>query len=264
MLESRGWNPPVVIAHRGSRELWPENTMLAFERASELGVGHLETDLRVSADDVVHCFHDSTLERVTHGVGNFSELTSKEVALLDAGYRHRGPDGFSFRGTGVKVPTLEELTVTFPGARVVVDLKDDAVVEPLARLVEKLGLFDRLVVGSFSDERLAAFREAVSREVPTSTGFKTSRRWFRASRRGRGVVGPESALQLPLQWRGLKVVDKKLVDAAHDAGLQVHVWTVNDENRMRDLLLLGVDGLITDRADLALRAIKPWASASPA
>jgi len=255
MLDPLLWNSPLVIAHRGSRELWPENTMFAFEKALSLGVEHLETDVHVSADGVVHCFHDHTLARITGQDGLFIDRTAREIAKLDAGYRHRGAGGFEFRSSRIGIPTFEELVTTFPRVRVVVDLKHDEVVEPLARTVKALGVGERLLVGSFDDDRIDRFRALVGGEVATSTGVATSRSWLLASRSGRGVSGSASALQVPLQMRGLRIVDRKLVDAAHGRGLQVHAWTVNDPAMIRHLVSLGVDGIVTDRPDLAMAEI---------
>ena len=227
--------------------------MLAFESAVSLGVEHLETDVHVSADGVVHCIHDHTVDRTTDGSGLFSSLSSAEVSRLDAGYRHRDGSSHPFRGQGITVPVFEEVVASFPGVRVVVDLKEDAVVDPLAQLVVRAGLADRIIVGSFSDARIARFRELTGGAVPTSTGAVLSRRWLVRSRLRLVGGGNPSALQLPLQMRGVRVVDERLVDTAHEAGLQVHVWTVNDVSDAARLFAIGVDGIVTDRPDLMLR-----------
>lgn len=255
MLDPQLWSPPVVIAHRGSRQLWPENTMIAFQNAISMGARHLETDIHLSADGVVHCFHDHTLQRTTNGHGLFSNLTAAEIAGLDAGFNHQRRGSFQFRGSGVTVPTFEELATSFPEVRLVVDLKEDAVVEAFARLVSRLGIEDRLIVGGFSDHRISRFRDHTDGSVPTSTGPGAARAWFITSRFGRGWRGDAGSLQLPLQRRGLRVVDERLVEAAHKRGLQIHVWTVNDPVQMSDLLDMGVDGLVTDRPDLALSLV---------
>jgi glycerophosphoryl diester phosphodiesterase len=91
--------------------------------------------------------------------------------------------------------------------------------------------------------------------VPTSVGSTTARSWLLASRVGRGLSGPGSALQLPLQRGGVRVVDRRLVDAAHARGLQVHVWTINEPNQMQELIEIGVDGIVTDRIDLLLELL---------
>jgi glycerophosphoryl diester phosphodiesterase len=244
------WPPPTAIAHRGSRLLWPENTMEAFSRAVGLGYRYLETDLRVTSDEVVVCFHDPTVDRTTEGTGPVAALDLDALTRLDAGYRHVGADGHTFRGQGIRVPTLEEVVLSYPDVSLVVDLKAEGVVGPLKDMIDRLDLRDRLIVGSFSDARLAEFRQAAGGAVATSTGSAASRSWVFASRIGRGVRGDASALQLPRRARGLRVITPSLIGAAHARGLQVHVWTVNDPIEMAELLDMGVDALITDRPDV--------------
>ncbi len=224
--------------------------MEAFAGAFEMGYRHLETDLHMTADGVLVCIHDDSVDRTTDGKGPVASLNFAELGKLDAGYRHAGPEGFDFRGKGIRVPSFEELVLSYPEASIVVDLKVDGMSAALAALVDRLGIHDRLIVGAFSDDRLAEFREATHGRVATSTGPVLSRMWVLASRVGRGGGGEAKALQLPQRMRGVRVVDEKLVRTAHLAGLQVHVWTVNDSAEMNTLLDIGVDGLVTDRPDL--------------
>lgn len=249
-LDPERWRPPVAIAHRGSRVLWPENTNTSFLGAYELGYRHFETDLHRTADGVLVCFHDPTVDRTTDSVGRVEDLTLDALQALDAGYRHATPDGFTFRDNCARVPTLEWLLTEFPDVSVVVDMKSEGLAGSLADLIDRLGAHDRLIVGSFSDARLAEFREITGGRVSTSAGPILARLWVLTSRVGRGAGGEAAVLQLPTHLRGVRVVDEKLVGAAHDAGLQVHVWTVNQTSEMERLLDMGVDGLITDRPDL--------------
>lgn len=249
-LDPIRWSAPVPIAHRGSRLLWPENTMEAFSGAVALGYQHLETDLHITSDGVLVCIHDDTLDRTTSGEGPVEDVTLSELEGLDAGYRHASGDGYAFRGRGIKVPTFEELASSFPDASLVVDLKTDGLVDALAALIEREVLHDRLIVGSFDDDRLDEFRKATSGNVATSTGPAMARLWVIASRVGRGAGGDAQALQVPIQIRGVRVVDERLLRVAHESEMQVHVWTVNDRDEMERLLDIGVDGLITDRPDI--------------
>lgn len=230
--------------------MWPENTMEAFSGAVGLGYQHLETDIHITRDGVPVCIHDDTVDRTTDGSGGVSEFTFAELKELDAGFRHGSHDGYAFRGKGLTVPSLEEVLVSFPDVSFVVDMKIDGCADPLAELLDRFDAHDRLIVGSFSDDRIDLFRDVSAGRVPTSTGTAQSRMWVLASRVGRGVKGEAKALQLPTQIRGVKVVDEKLVQAAHNDGLQVHVWTVNDRAEMERLLDIGVDGVITDRPDV--------------
>lgn len=249
-LDPERWRAPVPIAHRGSRVLWPENSDASFQGAYELGYRHFETDLHLTADGVPVCFHDPTVDRTTNATGRIEHMTLEELQSLDAGFRHVTAKGFTFREAGVKVPTLAWLLTTFPDTSVVVDMKSDGLADPLAALIEDLKAHERLIVGSFSDARLAEFRLVTKDRVPTSVGPTAARLWVLASRVGRRAGGAAAALQLPTHMRGVRVVDERLVSAAHDAGLQVHVWTVNERTQMARLLDMGVDGLITDRLDM--------------
>jgi glycerophosphoryl diester phosphodiesterase len=248
-LDPERWRAPVAIAHRGSRVLWPENTDTSFLGAYEMGYRHFETDLHLTADGVLVCFHDPTVDRTTEASGRVEDFTLAELQSLDAGYRHGTSDGYAFRDSGARVPTLEWLLTMFPDVSVVVDLKCDGLARPLAELVSDLDAHDRLIVGSFSEARIGEIRQLTDMRVPVSCGPTLARLWVLASRVGRGAGGDIAALQLPARLRGVRVVDEKLVGAAHGAGLQVHVWTVNQTAEMNRFLDMGVDGLITDRPD---------------
>lgn len=223
--------------------------MVAFDGAVSLGFEWLETDLHVSSDGVVVCHHDHTLDRTTDAAGRVSARSFAELAVVDAGFNHDPSAGFPFRGSGIGVPSLEEVVTTFPHARVIVDLKQDGVEAPLAALVQRLGLWDRLVVGSFSDVRLRRFRRLTGGRVATSTGpGATFVRWAASGVRVRPPGA--HALQVPMRYGPMRVVTERAVAAHRRAGSQVHVWTVNDPHLMERLLDWGVDGIITDRPDV--------------
>ena len=224
--------------------------MEAFSAAVDMGFRHLETDLHMTSDGVLVCVHDGTVDRTTNASGPIEGFTLAELQDLDAGFRHGTGEGFPFRGAGMKIPTLEEALTTWPDLSFVVDLKIDGLVHPLADLINQLEAHERLIVGAFSDERIEEFRKETQGRVHTSTGPVASRMWVLASRVGRKVAGEASALQVPTHLRGVKVVDPKLINVAHNAGLQVHVWTVNSRDEMENLLDIGVDGLVTDRPDV--------------
>jgi glycerophosphoryl diester phosphodiesterase len=244
---------PIAVAHRGSRLLWPENTMEAFQGAVGLGFRWLETDLHRTRDGVLVCFHDDTLIRTTDGRGPVSGLDLADLRRLDAGYRFRRAGERPFRGTGVRVPTLEEVVSAFPDVSLIVDLKEDGIEEALLALIERRSLWDRLVVGSFSDERLQRFRELSGGRVATSTGSSETFRLWRAARSSTPPPLAD-AVQIPRNYRGIRVVTPATVAGFHRGGYQVHVWTVNREQEMETLLGWGVDGLISDRPDV-LRSV---------
>jgi glycerophosphoryl diester phosphodiesterase len=249
---------PVVIAHRGSRLLWPENTMTAFAGAADSGVRLIETDLRVSADGVLHCFHDAFLERTTNGRGPIGSRSSADLVGLDAGHWHKSGDGYPFRGRGIGIPTFTSVLEAFPDFGFVIDVKNDGVVDPLATLIKERNLEERLIVGSFSTERLLRLQETCGKDVATSTGPAETVRAMLAGRLRNAFLPFGSttvALQVPVVWYGVPVVSAGLVSIAHDFGKLVHVWTINELDEMKRLLDLGVDGIITDRPDLAVSLI---------
>ena len=244
---------PVIIAHRGSRLLWPENTMTGFEKAAGYGAKFIETDLRVSADGVLHCFHDAFLDRTTDGSGPIGSHSAEDLQRLDAGYHHRIGNAYPFRGQGVGVPTFSLVLEAFPNFGFVVDLKNDGVVEPLARMIKDRDLAHRLIVGSFSTDRLLRLREICGRQLATSTAPAETVKAIVAGRVGARVdpFGSTTvALQVPVSWYGVPVVTNQLIEVAHRFGKLVHVWTINEVQEMKRLLELGVDGVITDRVDL--------------
>jgi glycerophosphoryl diester phosphodiesterase len=242
---------PIAIAHRGGAEELPENTIPAFDAAVELGYHHVETDAHLSSDGIVFSFHDHVLERVTDRRGRLSEVSAAEISAADAAY-YFSVDGRSFplRGSGIRVPTMEEVLTRWPGVFVNIDTKSDAVVEPLVELLRRLDAFDRVCIGSFSDERLRRIRRLSGNAVCTSMGPGGITAAWLASRTGRMPRLQADCLQVPVRARRLVVVDRRFVDAAHGAGLQVHVWTIDDDAEMTALLDLGVDAIMTDRPRL--------------
>jgi glycerophosphoryl diester phosphodiesterase len=240
---------PVGIAHRGGAEEAPENTLEAFGAAVALGYRHIETDAHVTRDGVVVAFHDARLDDVTDRTGAIAALTIADVESADAGFVF-SPDGgrsFPFRGRGVRVPRLEELLLRWPLARVNIDPKHDSCVDPLMALVDRLGAWDRVNFGSFSDLRLRRIRRLGRGRASTSMGPVAATVARVAALCGRMPRLGATCVQVPIRTRGIRIVDAGFVRAAHRAGLHVHVWTVNDPSTMHALLDLGVDGIMTDR-----------------
>ena len=237
---------PLAMAHRGFSPEGAENSMAAFRAAVALGYRYLETDVHTTADGILVLFHDETLDRVTDGAGRISQLPAATVARA----RIAGAE---------PIPLLEELVTEFPEVRLNVDVKDWNSVEALAAAIEKHGLHDRVLIASFSDRRRRAVLRRLSRPAASSAGT-TSNALFvllgpllpevlmrrMAGRALRGV----HALQVPVRYGAVPVVTAGFIGRAHRHGLLVHVWTINEAAEMHRLLDLGVDGIVTDRADL--------------
>jgi glycerophosphoryl diester phosphodiesterase len=243
---------PIAIAHRGGSEQAPENTLEAFGEAVALGYRYLETDAHVTRDGAVVAFHDPSLDRVTDRRGAIAALSIAEVETADAGHVFTldGGRSFPFRGRGVRIPRLEELLVRWPEVRINIDPKADECVEPLVALIDRLGAWDRVGFGAFSDRRLRRVRALSGGRACTSMGPRAVAVARVAASRGRMPRQGADCVQVPLRSGPLPIVTARFVDAAHRAGLPVHVWTVNDESAMHDLLDLGVDGIMTDRPRL--------------
>ncbi|MHC0433115.1 glycerophosphodiester phosphodiesterase family protein [Streptomyces sp. O3] len=225
---------PLAFAHRGGAADGLENTAAAFRRAVGSGYRYLETDVHATADGRLVAFHDATLDRVTDSGGRIADLPWSVV-------RHA-------RVAGVEpVPLLEELLEEFPGARWNVDLKTEAALMPLLDLVRRTGAWGRVCVGSFSERRVARAQRLAGPRLATSLGTRGVC-GLRLRSFGVPAMPRRSAVcaQVPEVRSGVRVVDRRFVRAAHARGLQVHVWTVNDRERMNALLDLGVDGIVTD------------------
>jgi glycerophosphoryl diester phosphodiesterase len=251
----QGPHPP-AFAHRGGSLLWPENTMVAFRGAVEMGYRYIETDLHATRDGVLVLIHDDTLERTTDGSGFVWEHTLEQLKRFDAAY-HFSPDGgrtYPHRGQGVTVPTLEQALEAFPEVRINVEIKQEQppAVEAVVEFIEKRGLQERLLVASARDRVVNEFRRRSGGRVATSAAKAEALRFWLASRLRleRLLRIQYDALQVPARFASLTVVDRRFVEAAHKRSLQVHVWTVDEPGEMRRLLGLGVDGLMSDRPDL--------------
>jgi glycerophosphoryl diester phosphodiesterase len=240
---------PIAFAHRGGAGEAPENTLAAFEVAVALGYEYLETDAHLTGDGVLVAFHDEHLDRVTDRTGAIARLGIAEVEAADAGYAFSRDGGqtFPLRGGGLRIPRLVDILARWPAIRVNIDPKSDACVEPLAVLLDRLGAWERVCIGSFSDRRLQHVRALGRGRACTSMG---PRAVALARLLGSSGVMPRlgaDCLQVPLRRGAVRILTKRFVEAAHRAGIPVHVWTINDEATMNDVLDLGVDGIMSDR-----------------
>lgn len=240
---------PLRFAHRGSRILWPENTAEAFQGAVDLGYRYLETDVRVSRDGVIVAFHDATLERTTNGAGAVSDWDFEDLQRLDAAWWFDEANGYPLRGTGVRIRSLAEIFIAWPEALFNIDLKGPGLEWMVADVIKRHRREKTTLIGSFVDRRIAVFRKITQGEIAVSAGPSAALAMLMAARRGRTVRRPVAAYQLPFDYKGVQI-NRKLVDAIHQADAQLHTWTVNEAADMHRLLDLGVDGIVSDRPDI--------------
>lgn len=239
---------PVAIAHRGYSRDGLENSLTAFKAALELGFSYLETDINTTSDGVAMVFHDATLDRTTDRQGAIAALPYSAVSVARIAGRER-------------IATLEEFVAALPDARFNLDVKDAGSVGPLIEAIEKYKLHDRVCVASFSEKRRRQVLAGLSRPVASSPGESLLVAYFLLSPWLPGILirrlmRDVDVLQVPTQYKGLKIVTAATVRRAHKLGLKIHVWTINDPVQMHALFDLGVDGVMTDRADLLAEVMR--------
>lgn len=225
-----------VIGHRGAAGTHPENTMVSFRRAFELGVDGIEFDVHRTADGHLVVIHDPAVDRTTDGSGLIMMMTLEQIRALDAG-SWKDP-----RFAGEQVPTLQELIrATPPGVRLYLELKAGSVHYPgieqeLVDVLKAEGALARTQVSSFDHRALVKLKE-ICPELPL--GMLTSSNLVDPVRMAR-EIGCE-AIHPAWPW-----VTPEYVEAAHAAGLQVNCWTVNEPLAIAMMRNAGVDGIITD------------------
>ena len=258
------WSEPVaprVIAHRGGRGLWPENTLFAFRHALALGVDVLEMDVRRSVDGTLVVLHDETVERTTDGSGPVSTLTVSDLKRLDAGHRWTRDRGrtYPYRGQGLAVPTLVEVFQAFPGARLNLEIKvaDPDIARALCDLIRSQGAERTVAVASFDQTAMDAFRDACPSVATAATKdevmrFVGLRTVFLAP-----LFEPRARVfQVPEVAGGFEVLTEGFAREARRLNMKVEVWTVNETADMQRLLALPVDGIMTDYPDRLLKLLE--------
>ena len=252
----------LVFAHRGGAKLAPENTMAAFANGIACRSDGIECDVHLSRDGVPVVIHDKLVDRTTDVAGPVNARTAAELAGVDAGYRFAAADGsFPFRGRGIGVPTLEQVLTTFRGVRIIIEMKtgEPALARAVATLVECTGAVERVCVGSFYRTGLEVIR-AIAPGIATSASEHEARwtlyrswcAWPFASSR------PYCAFQVPERAGRLRVISPPFLRQAHRDGARVDVWVVDEPADMRRMFGWGIDGIITDRPDIAVPLRDEW------
>ncbi|RFA21204.1 glycerophosphodiester phosphodiesterase family protein [Subtercola boreus] len=237
---------PRLLAHRGLATTEVENTIPAFRAAVDRGATYVECDVHASSDGVAVVAHDPSLTRLLGSDQTIGGLTAARLAAIDL-------------GAGCGFPTLEDALTALPGTFFNIDVKADAAAAPAAAAIRACGATHRVLVTSFSNRR----RRAAVRLLPGVATSASARTFALALVAGRLRLAPVvrwvlrnvDAVQVPETALGLRVTTPRLLAMIHSAGVEMHVWTINDPVRMAELLALGVDGIVTDRVDLALGLI---------
>jgi glycerophosphoryl diester phosphodiesterase len=253
-------------AHQGGAREAPSSTLFAIRQAIANGADAIELDVHATQDGEIVVCHDPTVDRTTQTSGRLADLTLDRVRQLDnaywwvpgevvdhdqpaAAYPHRGkaPADHAFG-----IATLREVLEEFTDVYLNLDIKQSAPVVPayekqVAALLGEFGRTDDVIVASFSDAITDAFSE-IAPDIHTSCGTNATAAIYAAVQKGEPLPPTRHvALQVPPTFGDITLVDERFVDRAHDAGLAVHVWTIDEEDQMRRLIDLGVDGVMTDR-----------------
>ncbi len=236
---------PLVIAHRGASGDAPENTIAALRLAVQQGVDAIEFDIRLSACDTPVLAHDFTLDRTTSWTGPVRSRTAAQLEQCDAGHSFT-LDGttFPWRGRGVGVPSLAKVLTELPDTPLLIELKTVEVAFPALQVLGRFGAKDRVMVASFLDEALVPFRLA---GYLTSASRRGIFRLWALSSLGLRLRATDHAYSVPERYRNrITVPTRAFIRGARASGCPVHVWTVNDRGKARELWQRGVTGIITN------------------
>jgi glycerophosphoryl diester phosphodiesterase len=264
----------IAFAHQGGSFEGPSSTLAAITRALAEGATAIELDVHATKDRQIVVCHDETVDRTTNHHGAIADLTLAELRDMDNAYwwiagemvtPDREPSEYLERGKAPAdrdfgIVTLEEVAERFPGVLLNLDLKrTDPDVEPyeelLADELRRLERSNSVIVGSFHDVAVQRFR-SLAPEVATSAATGEAATFYFSMLEGVPSVPPVCAFQVPAVYGDVTVVDERFVQTAHEAGIAVHVWTINDVGEMHQLLDVGVDGLISDRPTRLVQVLR--------
>jgi len=222
--------------------------LAAFRLARDAGADAIELDARLSADGAVVVHHDTSLDRTTNGTGDLSQMDLNDLKSLDAGVR------FDARFAGERIPVLDEVFEDLGRQLLInVELKNyERIFDPLAeyvvRVIRHHGLERRVLLSSFNPVSLRTVSR-LAPEIPRGLLL-----WHGQKPMTQEVFRRIAVFDACHPHE--RMTERQAIADDHARGRRVHVWTVNDADRMRELLLLGVDGLITDALDAARQAVQ--------
>ncbi len=227
----------ICFAHRGGGAEQRENSASAFAATRALGYRYIETDIQATADGTLIVFHDDTLDRTTNSTGTIATLPYSTVRQALIG--------------GIEpIMTLEQALEQFPDICFNIDIKTEKALQPTLDLMAKMKCFERVCLASFSDNRLRKVRRKLGSEICTSAGPQGVFALKLASWGIPLASPPVHCAQVPISEYGITIVTSSFIKHCNKNGIAVHVWTIDDEDEMRRLIQLGVNGLISDRPTL--------------
>jgi glycerophosphoryl diester phosphodiesterase len=232
----------LAFAHRGGNEFAPENSFRAFKSAVDIGYKYLETDVHLTKDGFLIAFHDDTLDRVTNKSGLIRDLTLSEIKKA------------KIAGTD-EIPLLSELLNSFTDCFFNIDCKVDETVQPLINLINNKDFINRVCIGSFSQKRINFIRKSLGKEVKTSMGPAEVILSKFLSYTSLGYNFKSSYTSIPIRRYGINLLDERNINYLKSNNQKVIAWTINDEDQMKMLINIGIDGIMTDNLTLLKKVL---------
>lgn len=252
-------NRPLIIAHGGAKDLFPENTMVAFDGSVAIGVDMLEIDVCLTKDNILITHHDKTIDDMSNGSGNIRDYTFEELQVFNFGDGFTDLDGNNpYADTIVSVTKLSDVFEKYPDLLYNVEIKDsgetgEKAASILYQLIIEYNLENQILVPSFNDDTINYFRELTNNSILTSSAREETKKYiyYHLAQLDNLIFDISyEAMQLPLSDSGVNLATKAIINDAHRRNIAVHYWTIDDKEIMKDLILMGADGIITDRPDL--------------
>lgn len=233
---------PIVAAHRGVPSLTPENTMVSYQLAYELGADMIETDVQLTKDNHLVIMHDPTVNRTTNGTGRVADFTLEEIQQLDAGIK------YSEAFAGEKIPTFKEFLQAFKGKNVIllVELKDVGVEQQVIEEIEQEGMIDQVVLQSFNLESMIISNN-LKPEIPVGYLYSAAVPTTETAKIGNAekMMGYGTTHNVTLN-ASYGSVYKEFTTYMRQRGMLSMHWTFRAEDPFQDKLKQGLIGPITD------------------
>ncbi len=247
----------LVIPHGGGDGLYPEDTMLAYEKTMAMGADVIDVDVQKTKDSVLIAFHDPTTTRITGQARTVKASTFAELTKLDAGWSFTKGSANPFRNKGIAIPSLESILKRFPKALLSLDLKDESTEmnAPLCSLLTRFGRTNDVFVGSNSDEQILQFRKQCPGVRTSATMVDVYASQNARAGNDANFVPAVSVDQPPYRMGGRTLVDRASLDWAHAHGIAILTWVVNDPKSLQHLVDIGVDGIYTSYPDRLLEIL---------
>ena len=223
----------LVIAHRGASNLAAENTLKAFQKAIELGADYIEFDVHQLKDGVIIISHDANTFRMTGKSGILKKMTFEELKKLET-------------RDGEKIPTLYQLIELSKGKIALnCEVKARGLEENLVKILQKADIIESTIISSFKNDILLKIQDIEPR-LRLAALRPTRMQWITS------LMSPKKLIKTAVKNGFYAVnprhffVNRKFIDRAHNHDIKVFPWTVDSEKKIRKLVKIGVDGIITN------------------